>query len=143
MRRSLALLTLLAGLAFSFAAPALAGTAGTYKGKATSMARDFDYGAVTMKVRGGRVTSLVIKAVTTTGCGGFMDVVFAPGDSETEIVSGSAKLSGGRLSVTYRPVADIEDQTTEIKARIRGSRVTGTFASGTLCGNEGRFTAKK
>ena len=143
MRRSLALLTLLAGLALALAAPAVAGTAGTYKGKATSMDRDFKYGGVTMKVRGGKVTSLVIKAVTTTGCGEFMDVVFAPKDPETQIVKGSARLSGGRLSVTYRPVADVEDQTTKIKARIRGSRVTGTFASGTLCGNEGRFTAKK
>ena len=143
MRRSLALLTLLAGLALALAAPAVAGTAGTYKGKATSMDRDFKYGGVKMKVRGGKVTSLVIKAVTTTGCGGFMDVVFAPKDPETQIVEGSAKLSGGRLAVTYRPVADVEDQTTEIRARVRGSRVTGTFSSGSLCGNEGRFTAKR
>ena len=143
MRRSLALLTLLTALALGLAAPALAGTAGTYKGKATSMDRDFKYGGVTMKVRGGKVTSLVIKAVTTTGCGGFMDVVFAPRDPETRIVSGSARLKNGRLSVKYRPVADIEDQTTEIKARIRGSKVTGTFESGALCSNAGRFTAKR
>ena len=141
MRRSLVSLALLAALAL--AAPADAGTAGTYKGRATSMDRDFKYGKVTMKVRGGKVTSLVIKAVTTTGCGGFMDVVFAPNDPETQIVKGSAKLQAGRLSVTYRPVKSVEDQTTTIKARIVGSKVTGTFKSGGVCVNEGRFTARK
>jgi len=141
MRRSLVSLALLAALAL--AAPADAGTAGTYKGRATSMDRDFKYGKVTMKVRNGKVTSLVIKAVTTTGCGGFMDVVFAPKDPETQIVKGSAKLQSGRLSVTYRPVKSVEDQTTTIKARIVGSKVTGTFKSGDLCVNEGRFTARK
>ena len=141
MRRLLVLATLLAAL--GLAAPATAGTAGTYKGRATNLDRDFRYGAVTMKVRAGKVTSLVIKAVTTTGCGGFMDVVFAPKDPETQIVKGSARISGGRLSVTYRPVRSIEDQTTKISARLSGSKVTGTFASGTLCGNEGRFTARR
>ena len=141
MRRSLTLLSLLSAL--SLAAPATAGTAGTYTGRATSMDRDFRYGKVTMKVRAGKVTSLVIRAVTTTGCGGFMDVVFAPRDPETDIVKGSARLRNGRLSVTYRPVRSIEDQTTTIAARIVGSRVTGTFESGTLCENAGRFTARK
>jgi hypothetical protein len=141
MRCSLVLLSLLAALAL--ASPASASVAGTYKGKATSMDRDVNYGKVTMKVRGGAVTSLVIEAVTTTGCGGFMDVVFAPKDSETEIVKGSAKIRNGRLSVTYRPVKSVEDQTTTLKARVTGSKVTGTFESGELCGNAGRFSAKK
>ncbi len=141
MRRSLILLTLLAAL--GLAAPAAAGTAGTYKGKATNMDRDFNYGSVTMKVRAGKVTSLVIKAVTTTGCAGFMDVVFAPRDPETDIIVGSARLRDGRLSVTYRPVKSVEEQSTTIRARISGSKVTGTFESGGLCDNGGRFTARK
>ncbi|HEX8205751.1 MAG TPA: hypothetical protein VF587_06815 [Solirubrobacteraceae bacterium] len=141
MHRLLTLLTLVAAL--GLAAPAVAGTSGTYKGRATNMDRDFKYGKVTMKVRGGKVTSLAIKAVTTTGCGGFMDVIFAPNDPETQIVSGSARLRSGRLSVTYRPVKSIEDQTTTIRARVKGGKVTGTFKSGDLCVNEGRFTARK
>ena len=141
MRRLLALLTLLAALGLT--APASAGTAGTYRGKATNMDRDFNYGKVSMKVRAGKVTSLVIQAVTTTGCGGFMDVVFAPSDPETKIVKGSARVRDGRISVTYRPVEDIEDQTTTIRARIKGTRVTGTFESGDLCGNAGRFSARR
>jgi hypothetical protein len=141
MRRTLLSLALLAALAL--AVPAEAGTAGTYKGRATNMDRDFKYGKVTMKVRAGKVTSLKIESVTTTGCGGFMSVIFAPNDPETQIVKGSARLRDGRLSVTYRPVRDIEDQTTTIKARIVGSKVTGTFASGDMCVNEGRFTARK
>jgi hypothetical protein len=128
----------------ALAAPATAGTAGTYRGKATSTDRSFKYGKVTMKVAGGRVRLLEIKAVTTSGCGGFMDVVFAPKDKKhIQIVKGSAKLKGGRLSVTYRPDKTVEDQQTTIKARVRGSKVSGTFKSGYICGNDGRFTAKK
>ncbi|MDQ3739990.1 MAG: hypothetical protein M3389_03505 [Actinomycetota bacterium] len=137
-----ALLALLALLALP-AGVGAAGVNGTYKGRATNMDRDFRYGKVTMRVRAGRVTKLEIESVTTTGCGGFMTVVFAPNDSETQIVSGSARIRNGRLSVTYRPVRDVEDQVTTIKARVSGGRVTGTFKSGDLCVNEGRFTARR
>ncbi len=140
LRKVLAL-CIVAVLALAVSASA-AGTT-TYKGRATNTAGDFKYGKVTMKVRGAKVTSLTIEAVTTSGCGGFMTVVFAPSDPETQITKGSARLVGGRLSVTYRPVKDIEDQTTTIRARVRGGRVTGTFASGDLCGNEGRFSARR
>jgi hypothetical protein len=118
-------------------------SAGNYRGKATSTDGRFNYGKVTMKVRGTRVTSLKIDAVTTTGCGGFMTLVFAPSDRATQITKGSATLRNGRLSVTYRPDKSVEDQTTTISARIRGGKVSGTFRSGALCGNEGRFTAKR
>ncbi len=124
-------------------ATAAAVPSGTYKGRATNMDRDFRYGKVRVVVRNDRIRRVLIESVTTTGCGGFMTVVFAPKDPETQIVKGSARLRSGRLSVTYRPVRDIEDQTTTIKARIVGSKVTGTFASGDLCVNEGRFTARK
>jgi hypothetical protein len=135
-------LALLALLALP-AAVGAAGVNGVYKGRATNMDRDFKYGKVTMRVRGGKVTKLEIEAVTTSGCGGFMTVVFAPNDSETQITKGSARIRNGRLSVTYRPVRSIEDQTTTINARVRGGRATGTFESGDLCVNEGRFTAKR
>jgi hypothetical protein len=142
MIRTRLLAALVAALAL--AAPATAGSAGTYRGKATSLDRSFKYGKVTMKVSGGRVRKLEIEAVTTTGCGGFMDVVFAPGDKENiKIVKGSAKLGNGRLNVTYRPDKTVEDQQTTIKAKITGSKVTGTFESGDLCVNAGRFTARK
>lgn len=134
--------TLVAILAL--AVPASAGTAGTYRGQATSLDPTFKYGKVTMKVANGRVRLLKILAVTTTGCGNFMDVVFAPTDTKNiRIVKGSAKLVNGRLSVTYRPDKTVEDQTTTMHARIRGSKVTGTFKSGVICENAGRFTAKK
>jgi hypothetical protein len=139
--RPLALPALVAVLV-SLAVPATVGAA-TYKGKATSTDRSFKYGKVTMKTRAGKVTKLTIESVTTTGCGGFMTVVFAPNDPETQITKGSARLRNGRLSVTYRPVKSIEDQTTTIKARVSGRKVTGTFKSGDLCVNEGRFTARR
>lgn len=139
----LRLLLLATVLAAALAAPATAGTSLTYKGRATSMDRDFRYGAVRVVIRDGRVRSLKIEAVTTTGCGGFMTLVFAPSDPETQIVSGSARVRDGRLNVTYRPVRSVEDQTTRIRARVTSSTITGTFLSGDLCVNEGRFTARR
>ena len=136
------LLIVIALLALA-AAPAGAASVVTYKGKATSLDRSFKYGKVTIKRRGEKVTSIKIESVTTTGCGGFMTVVFAPSDPELEIVSGSARIRNGKLSVTYRPTRDVEDQTTTIKATFKGSKVTGRFESGDLCGNEGRFTASR
>lgn len=133
-------------LAACLALPTTVGAAsadGTYKGRATSTDPSFKYGKVTMKVRGGKVTRLKIESVTTTGCGGFMTLVFNPSYPSTEITKGSARLKNGRLSVTYRPEKTVEDQTTTIKARVSGGKVTGTFESGDLCVNEGRFTAKR
>ncbi len=141
MRRPI-VLALLALLAVPTTVGA-AGPAGTYKGRATSMDRDFKYGKVTMKVRGSKVTNLKIESVTTTGCGGFMNVIFAPNDPETQIVEGSARIRNGRLKVKYRPVRDVEDQATTIDARVSGGKVTGTFRSGDLCVNAGRFTARR
>lgn len=140
MRRIALALTTLAVLAVPAVA---AGPDGTYRGQAKSLESDFRYGKVTVKVRSGRVTHLKIEAVTTTGCGGFMDVVFAPRDPETQIIGGSARIKNGRFTVKYRPVRDIEDQDTFIDARFKAGKVTGKFESMSLCQNAGRFTAKR
>lgn len=135
-------LSIVVAIAASLTLPAAAGAA-TYRGKATSMDRSFKYGKVTVRTRGSKVTKIEIESVTTSGCGGFMTVVFAPNDPETQIVKGSARIRDGRLSVTYRPVRSVDDQTTTIRARFSGGRVTGTFSSGELCVNQGRFTARR
>lgn len=118
-------------------------SAATYTGKATSTNTSFKYGPVKVVTKGSKVTKLTIESVTTTGCGGFLTLVFAPADADTQIVKGSAKIKGGKLSVTYRPDRTVEDQTTTITATFKGSSVRGTFSSGSLCVNEGRFTAKR
>lgn len=132
-------------LAAAVAVPAqAAGVNGTYRGQAKSLESDFRYGKVLARVKSNNVRYLEIEAVTTTGCGGFMDVVFAPSDPETKIVGGSTRIKAdGRFFVKYRPVESIDDQTTTIRARFRAGKVTGTFKSGSLCVNAGRFTAKK
>ena len=139
-RIAIALALLSLGL---LAAPAAAGPSVTYKGQAKSLESDFRYGKVRLTVRDNRVTRIVIESVTTTGCGGFMSVVFAPNDPDLEMVSGSTRIRGGRFRVKYRPTKDVEDQTTEIRARITRRSATGTFASGKLCVNDGRFTARR
>lgn len=140
MNARMLLLTLTA--AAVLAAPALAATA-TYKGKATNLAADFNYGAVTVKTSGSKVKRIEIKSVTTTGCGGFMTVVFADGFSGSKIVKGSNRIRNGRFNFTYMPATDVEDQTTVYKGKVSGSKVTGTFKSGGLCVNEGKFSAKR
>ena len=127
----------------ALAAPANAGPTVTYRGQARSLESDFRYGKVRITVRDNRVRRIVIESVTTTGCGGFMNVVFAPSDPDLEIVSGSTRIRGGRFSVKYRPTKDVEDQTTQIRARITRRSATGTFKSGDLCENAGRFTARR
>ena len=129
--------------AATLAAPATAGPSVTYKGRATNMDRDFRYGSVRVVVRDGRVRKVTIESVTTSGCGGFMTVVFAPGDPDTKILTGSTRIRGGRFSVKYQPEPSVDDQTTTMRARITRSSVTGTFSSGDLCVNEGRFTARR
>lgn len=142
MRLRSAALTLIAATAA--AAPALAASwDGTYKGKATNLAGDFNYGKVLVKVKSNKVTYLEIEGVTTSGCGGYMNVVFAPNDPETQIIGGSPRIRDGRMTVKYRPVRDIEEQDTYIDARFKGNRVTGKFESLGYCENEGRFTARR
>jgi hypothetical protein len=140
MRVRTVLLTL--ATAALLAAPAYAATA-TYKGRATNMDGDFKYGAVTVKVANGRVKRIEIKSVTTTGCGGFMNVIYSAGYEGSKIIKGSNRIRDGRFNFTYQPTTDVEDQATVYKGRVSGSKVTGTFESGDLCGNAGRFTAKR
>lgn len=74
--RSTALFTsviLLAGL--GILAVAQAAPSGSWKGKATNIDRDFNYGKVTFKVSGSKMTNLKIEAVTVSGCGGFTTLV--------------------------------------------------------------------
>lgn len=140
MRHRMLLSTLVA--CALLAAPALAANR-AYTGKATTLAGDFNFGKVTVKRAGDRIKRIEIEAVTTTGCGGFMTVVFAAGSEGSKIVRGSNRIRDGRFSFTYQPITDVEDQVTRYKGRISGSKVTGTFRSGDLCGNEGRFVARR
>ena len=61
----------------------------------------------------------------------------------SQIVRGSNRIKNGRSRFTYRLAGAVEDQATEYTGKISGSKVTGTFKSGDLCVNEGKFTAKR
>lgn len=138
-----ALLLTIAGASLALAVPATAAAPQTFKGKATGVDGKFRYGNVTMKVSGAKLKTLKIESVTTTGCGGFMNVVITPGVEGSRITKGSATIKGGRLSLTYVPTIDVAEQATTVKATITGRTVKGTFKSGPLCENEGRFSAKR
>jgi len=129
MLRLLLPVMLLAALAVP--ALALAAPAGKYKGQATAQDGKFRYGKVTFTVKGSSIRNLTIRGVTTSGCGGFKDVVVP-----------SLKIRGSSFSGTYKPVKGVDDKIT-VKGSFKGSKASGTFKEGPACVNRGRFTAKR
>lgn len=109
---------------------ALAAPAGSYKGQATGVDGTFKYGKVTFTVKGSTIRNLRVRGVTTSGCGGFKDVIVP-----------KLTIKGNRFSGTYKPVAGIDDKIT-VSGSFSGSSVKATFKEGPLCVNRGRFTAK-
>jgi len=118
-------------LALAVPALAVAAPAGSYQGKATAMDGKFRYGKVTFKVQGSTIRNLRIEGVTTSGCGGFKDVIVP-----------KLTIKGNRFSGTYKPVASVDDKIT-VKGSFSGSKATATFKEGPTCVNRGRFTAKR
>jgi hypothetical protein len=145
MRRTL--LTILVVCAALAAIPALGVAAGTqtYKGKAKSVAGDFQYGPVTVKRKGSRVLRVKIEAVTATCPFGTTNrtIVFNPKDSAIKIVSGSNRIKSGKMSVVFLPDETVEDQRTTLKLTFKGARVTGRFSETDICVDEGKFTARR
>ena len=129
-------------------APTTAGgapTTITYKGKAKSLAGDFEYGDVTIKRKGSRVTRVKIEAVTATCPFGTTNrtIVFNPKDPAIQILTGSNKIRGGRMGVTYLPDKTVEDQKTTLRVKFRANRATGTFSETDICVDKGKFTARR
>lgn len=118
-------LTSLALIATAEAAPS-----GSWRGKATNMARDFNYGKVTFRTSGKRMTNLKIEAVTVSGCGGF-----------TTLVIPRLTIKGRRFTGAYQPVKGV-DQIVSANGTFSGSIAKGTFSAGPLCRGAGRFTAR-
>jgi hypothetical protein len=140
-------LALVAVLIAAIAPPGAGGasSSGTYRGKAKSLVGDFRYGDVTVKRRGTRVTRVKIEAVTATCPFGTTNrtIVFNPRDTAIKILSGSNRIRGGRMAVTYLPDKTVEDQKTTLRVRFRGSRATGTFSETDICVDKGKFTARR
>jgi hypothetical protein len=117
----------------------------TYKGKAKSLVGDFEYGKVTVKRKGSRVKRVKIEAVTASCSFGTTNrtIVFNPKDRGIKILSGSSKIKRGRMSVRYRPDKTVENQTTKLKLKFKGRKVTGRFSETDVCVDKGKFSAKR
>src|SRR5688572_12685715 len=126
------LLSLLAVCVVVGAVPALGAAAGTqtYKGKAKSVAGDFQYGPVTVKRKASRVLRVKIEAVTATCPFGTTNrtIVFNPKDAGIKIVSGSNRIKGNKMSVVFLPDETVEDQKTTLKLTFKGAKATGRFS---------------
>jgi hypothetical protein len=117
----------------------------TYKGKAKSLVGDFEYGKVTVKRKGSRVTRVKIEAVTATCPFGTTNrtIVFNPRDRGIRILRGSSRIRRGRMSVTYLPDETVERQQTKLRLRFKGRRVSGRFSEKTTCVDKGKFSARR
>ena len=122
----IAVLVSLTAVVVAEAAP----TAGSWRGQATNMDRDFKYGKVTFRVKGNTIRNLKIEGVTVDGCGGYKDV-FVP----------KLTIKGTKFSGSYKPVADADDIII-VRGTITSRSAKATFTEGPLCEGAGRFTAK-
>ena len=102
-----------------------------YEGQATNSTGTFNYGKVTFTVSGTTMKDLKIEGVTTSGCGGYKNVIVP-----------KIKIRGTKFSAGYVPVPGLDDIVT-VSGTIRNGKVTGIFAEGPLCQNDGKFTARK
>ena len=112
--------------------------AAKWTGKATNLAGDFNYGKVTFTTSGSTMKNLKIEGVTTSGCGGYKNVLVP-----------KLKIKGGKFSATYVPVPGLND-VVRVQGSINGSKATGQFSEGPLdiakpplCQNKGKFTASR
>lgn len=102
-----------------------------YEGSATNSTGTFNYGKVTFTVNGSTMKDLKIEGVTTSGCGGYKNVIVP-----------RVKIRGTKFSAGYVPIPGLDDIVT-VSGTIRNGRVTGIFNEGPLCQNSGKFTARR
>jgi hypothetical protein len=103
----------------------------SWKGTSTNMSGNFNYGPVTFTVRGNKIRNFKIEGVTTSGCGGYKNVVVP-----------SIKIRGKKFSAVYIPIPGIDDKI-RVKGSFNGNKATGTFSEGPLCSNAGKFKATR
>ena len=131
MRTRLVIIAAVLCTAAPLASPADAAVrSGAWKGKATSTDGKFNFGKVTFRVKGTRVTNLKIEAVTVDGCGGF-----------TTIVVPKLTIKGSKLSGRYKPLPD-NDQIIIVTGTFSGGKLTAKFTAGPTCRGAGKFTAR-
>ena len=103
-----------------------------WRGTSTNLTGNFNYGPVTFKVSGNKIVKFKIEGVTTSGCGGYKNV----------LVPRITIKKNKTFSVVYTPIPGIDDKV-RVKGKFNGNKVTGTFSEGPLCSNAGKFRATR
>lgn len=103
----------------------------TWRGTSTNMSGNFNYGRVSFKVSGKRIRNFIVEGVTTSGCGGYKNVVVP-----------RINIKNGKFSAVYTPIPGINDKI-RVKGKFSGTKATGTFSEGPLCSNAGKFKATR
>ena len=93
---------------------------------------NFNYGPVTFTVKGDEIVDFRISGVTTSGCGGFKDV----------IVPSGIKIKGTEFGGSHQPIEGVND-TIIVTGTISGGSASGSFSEGPTCRNSGKFSASR
>lgn len=145
MNRTLKLLLIaLASITlFSATASAKSSTV-TYKGKATNLAGDFNYGKASAKVKSSKLTYIKLDSVPAScGYGSMLRIqVYDSSSKVMKITEGSNKVKNGKVRMSFKPDPEL-DATIKLDLKVTKSKVTGTVSETGVCSADAKVSLKK
>lgn len=116
----------------------------TYKGKATNVAGDFNYGPAKAKVKSSKLTYLKLDTVPAScGYSSLLRVQIYDSASKTmKITKGSNKVKNGKVKMSFKPDPEL-DATIALDLKVSGSKVTGTVDESGVCTASAKVSLKK
>jgi hypothetical protein len=116
----------------------------TYKGKATNIAGDFNYGPAKATVKSSKLTYLKLDSVSAScGYGTILRVqIYNATSKDMKITKGSNKVKNGKVKMTFRPDPELEADIA-LDLKVTSSKVTGTVKESGVCTAEAKVSLKK
>lgn len=116
----------------------------TYKGKATNLAGDFNYGKASAKVKASKLTYIKLDSVSAScGYGTILRLQIYDAKSKTmKITEGSNKVKNGNVKMSFKPDPEL-DATIKLDLKVSRSKVTGTVSETGVCSADAKVNLKK
>lgn len=116
----------------------------TYKGKATNVAGDFEYGKASAKVKSSKLTYIKLDTVSAScGYGTILRLQLYDAKSKTmKITEGSNKVKNGKVRMSFKPDPEL-DATIKLDLKVSKSKVTGTVEESGVCTAAAKVSLKK
>lgn len=144
-RRSLEfILVAIAGLAMLTSTANAKAKTVTYKGKATNLAGDFNYGKASAKVKSSKLTYIKLDSVPAScGYGSMLRIqVYDSSSKVMKITEGSNKVKNGKVRMSFKPDPEL-DATIKLDLKVTKSKVTGTVSETGVCSADAKVSLKK